>query len=79
MLEDTGLFVRAYSPKELGIYDAVNVRAAGTLVIRKPAPFERHGPTFIRCQPVPRDVYWINSPGIQPVWKGRNYHDNIFG
>jgi hypothetical protein len=32
MLEDTGLFVRAPA-KELGIYDAVNVGAAGTLVV----------------------------------------------
>ena len=35
-MEDTGLFVRAWSPKNWGIYDAVNVGAAGTLVVRKP-------------------------------------------
>ena len=35
-LEDTGLFVLACWPKKLYIYDAVNVGAAGTLVVRKP-------------------------------------------
>jgi len=35
-LEDTGLFRPSVLAKELGIYDAVNVGAAGTLVVHKP-------------------------------------------
>src|SRR5437879_10042074 len=50
---------RAFRPsvlaKELGIYDAVNVGAAGTLVIRKPGRSEEHtselqSPMYLVCR-----------------------------